>query len=94
MIIDYSIVILKHSVPFGFIETTKSVLEIIIVGDGVAGRLQPPYLRRNLLYSGNFSERAIGNLAGFVTALHIALQTRTEILQPPKFDVLLCLCLK
>ena len=40
----------------------------ISVGDRVAGGLQPPYLGRNLLYSGNFPERTIRNLDSFMPA--------------------------
>ena len=35
----------------------------ISVGEGVAGGLQPPLLGRNLLHSGTFPERTLGNSA-------------------------------
>ena len=50
------------------------------VGEGVAGGLQPPWLSRNLLHSGNFPEKTIGNLGRFSD---FALLIRAELLQPP-----------
>ena len=41
------------------------VIGPIGVGEGVAGGMQPPYLSRNLLHSGNFPERTVGNVGSF-----------------------------
>ena len=49
-------------------------------GEGVAGGLQLPLLSRNLLDSGNFPERTMGNLGSFSD---FALIIRVELLQPP-----------
>ena len=53
---------------------------VISVGEGVAGGLQPPKLRRNLLLSGKFPEGTIGNSGNFSV---FALLIQAEMLQPP-----------
>ena len=49
------------------------------------------WLDRNPLHSINFPKKAIGK---FLTTLQISLVIRIENSQPPKFEILLHLCLK
>ena len=55
----------------------------------MAGGLKPPLLSRILLHSGNFPERTEGNSGNFS---NVTLLIRADMLQPPKFLVLLRLC--
>ena len=70
-----------------FLVLLFAIGSIISVGVVMADRLQPPpYFGRNLLHSGNFSDRKIGDSGKFSD---FALLIRAETLQPPKFLVLL-----
>ena len=67
----------------GAMAVKQLVLELRIaigVEEGFAGGLQPPYLSRNLLHSGSFHERTIGNFGSFSD---FALPIRAELLQSP-----------
>ena len=68
--------------------STRNVVKVISIRKGVAGWAATPLpkLGRNLLHSGNFSERIIGNLGNFSD---FALLIRAKVLQSPKLLVLL-----
>ena len=76
-------ILLYSTRPFYKATTYKKLGIHISVGEGVAGGLYPPWQSKDLLRSGNFPERTIGNSGDFLTALQIALLSGAEILQPP-----------